>query len=420
MSNLFLKQIKVCNVLYFVLCVLFANCTHTTRRVNGGDISVEDNGIKEIPVISNLSKSERINISTIASNIDYCLLETDKNCLVTPGMSVYCAKDYVVTIGTDGPNHAVCYVFDRKTGKFVRQISRMGQGPEEYTGVVSSFWDGINEQVCVWNRSYYIFYNLDGVLSHKINFKSDWSALISYGNHYVGYVQNPLGKASVRIVFFDKTGSLIDSIPNHRFWNRTQKSAGRSPDGRLYIFLDDLYYKDIYGDTLYYIKDFEIQPRYIFNTGGLAVPYEIQEGGRYDYEATLRGGEYDRYRQYVFILEIIEDSKYLYFTVEYQKQLYPALYDKTEDNLQIMSPISIPPFGRDRRFPRYGFENDLDGGLPFWPQQMISDKEMICVYTAEELLELDASKITDEKLKHVLNSLEEDSNPVVAIVILKD
>ena len=66
------------------------------------------------------------------------------------------------------------------------------------------------------------------------------------------------------------------------------------------------------------------------------------------------------------------------------------------------------------------FENDMDGGLPFWPQQMISDKEMMCVYTAEELLKLDISKITDEKLKKVLNSLEEDNNPVVAIVTLKD
>ena len=68
----------------------------------------------------------------------------------------------------------------------------------------------------------------------------------------------------------------------------------------------------------------------------------------------------------------------------------------------------------------YGFDNDLDGGLQFWPQQMISDKEMMSVYTAEELLELDASKITDEKLKNILNCINEESNPVIAIVTLRD
>jgi len=51
---------------------------------------------------------------------------------------------------------------------------------------------------------------------------------------------------------------------------------------------------------------------------------------------------------------------------------------------------------------------------------MISDQEMMCVYTAEELLSLDASKITNPKLKSLLSSLEEDDNPVVAIVTLKD
>ena len=51
---------------------------------------------------------------------------------------------------------------------------------------------------------------------------------------------------------------------------------------------------------------------------------------------------------------------------------------------------------------------------------MISEKEMMCVYTTEELLELDSSKITDPKLKKVLNSIDEESNPVVAIVTLKE
>jgi len=62
----------------------------------------------------------------------------------------------------------------------------------------------------------------------------------------------------------------------------------------------------------------------------------------------------------------------------------------------------------------------LDGGLPFCPKQMISEKEMMCVYQAEELLKLDISKIADEKLINVLENLKEDDNPVVAIVTLKD
>ena len=122
------------------------------------------------------------------------------------------------------------------------------------------------------------------------------------------------------------------------------------------------------------------------------------------------------YEKYILVGKILEESKYLYFAIEYRGLSYPAIYDKPKDEIQIMFPVPIPPWNKERKPPLHGFENDLDGGLPFWPQQMISDREMMRVYTAEELFGLDASKITDEKLKNVLNNLKEDSNPVVAIV----
>ena len=50
------------------------------------------------------------------------------------------------------------------------------------------------------------------------------------------------------------------------------------------------------------------------------------------------------------------------------------VYDKKNDNQRTIS-LS-------------GFENDLDGGLPFWPEKMISDKEMICFFTAKQLFKI--------------------------------
>ena len=67
-------------------------------------------------------------------------------------------------------------------------------------------------------------------------------------------------------------------------------------------------------------------------------------------------------------IKILEDNNSLYFTVEYRNRLYPAIYDKTEDRLQIMPDVSIPSQGIDGKRIHYGFENDLDGGLPFWPE----------------------------------------------------
>ena len=400
-------------MLNFAFCFFFTNCNQTIKKNE-----VEYDGVREIDIMANISTTQKVNLSTIASNIYYCMLETDRKCLVA-NMAIYCSKDFVVTIGDN------CYVFDRKTGNFIRQISRKGQGPGDYTETISSFWDEYNEQICLYGNMQFLFYNLDGTLSHKANrFTHKINQFVSFEHFFVGYVPNLLGNAKIRIAYYDKTGAIVDSIPNYRSWKRTRPSYGGSLDGWLYISQDSLYYKDIYCDTLYYVDGITLQPRYIFNTNNQAPPYEMQEGGRYDILAASRNGGIfvDRYEKYFCIFYILEGKENIYFPIEYRQKLYPSVYNKIENKLQIMPPVPIPPKKgiHTERIKRFGFNNDLDGGLPFWPQQMISDKEMMCVYTAEELLELDSSKITDEKLKNILKNLKEDDNPVVAIVALKD
>jgi hypothetical protein len=418
MHKLTFKSVTIFIALNLMLFLFFADCARPVKKNEGSDI-------KEINIMEAISSNRTVKLSTVASSIEYCMLETDEKCLITPAMSVYCAKDHIVTIGNIVNNRSACYVFDRKTGKFVRQISGMGQGPGEYTEVIDLFWDEKKEQICVWTHLHYLFYNLDGSLSHQTNrFNRMMDHFVAFEDFYVGYIPNNLGNETVRVAFYDKTGKLTDSIPNYRSWIGTPRMMSVRDKGWLYSFRDTLYFKEIFCDTLYRIKDFTIRPRYIFNTGGRAIPDVIQEGGgRYDILASLNNGGIaeDRYEKYVTVLKIFEDSYRLYFAFDYRQFRYPAVYNKAEDTFQVMSPVSIPPRkGRDWKIPLYGFENDLDGGLPFWPQQMVSENEMMCVYTAEELLALDASKITDAKLKKVLNSLKEDSNPVVAIVALKD
>ena len=382
--------------------------------ISCADNAKKNSNILEVDIISNLSKLQKVNLSEIASNIEYIVLDTDKKCLVVDYLPIYSTKEYIVAFGGGNLISTEIYVFERRTGKFIRQVSRIGQGPGEYLMPNFLFWDGEKEQIsALSNTQNHIFYNIDGTISHEVKYNSNMGKCVAYGDYYAAYSSNRLGDNTIMIAFYNKTGDLIDSIPNNRFWKRTQeRESYYSDDNWLYVFDNNLYFKELYCDTFYHIKNFELQPRYIFNTGGLAVPYEIQEGGRWG-----RGDE-DRYEKYVNITKMLEDNRYLYFMVNNKKQLYPAVYDKNKEKVQIMSPVSN--FRNIFKITPCGFENDLDGGLPFWPQQMISDKEMMCVYTAEELLKLDISKITDEKLKNVLNHLEEDSNPVVAIVTLKN
>ena len=405
-------------LLITALCLFFSNCTSPSKKVDVKNIDV-----CEIDIMTNLSNNHIINLSEIAVSIDYCILETNKKCLVSTDMSTYCTNNYIVTIGYIA-NSGVCYVFDRKSGNFIRQISTMGQGPNEYLEVISSFWDSNNQQVCFWGSNQYLFFNLDGTLSHRTNgrFSPFIGKFIAFKNNYVGYVPNYNGNSTIRIAFNDKTGNYIDSIPNYRSFTRSPDILGVSANGAwLYIYDNNLYFKELSCDTLFQIDESVFHPRYIFNSGGRMVPYELQDFPRRSYSSTLSGIKaLDMFENYVLILEILENKKHLYFTVEYRNQLYPAIYNKLDDKLRIMPSVTAPTRQRGEIISFFGFENDLDGGLPFWPQQMISETEMMCVYAAEELLDLDASKIIDENLKNVLSRLAYDSNPVVAIVTLKE
>ena len=413
------------NVFFIKLGIWFfllgAGCTSSVKKEE-----VDENSIRIIEVKNNLSNTKVIKLSDVASNIEYCPLETGDHCLVRyPGMKVYVSKDFIVTIGNQTLNVSpVYFVFNRKTGQFIREISKHGQGPNEYTDAIESFWDKENEQVCMSKGMTNCFYNLDGTLSHKIDFipgVTMGNPSFVYKDYYIRYFQGVprVKRIRPRIAFYDKNGFMIDSIPEYRLVNNINGPYTTYPgSGKFYVFQDSLYYKDIFCDTLYNITDFTLQPRYIFNTGGLAIPYEIQAEGQYD----DRRGD-NLWDKYFIINKINESSKHLYFTIEHRQQIFPAIYEKSQNKLQIMNPVTKPATSQWRNMIgdlKYGFENDLNGGLPFWPQQMVSDNEMMCVYTAAELLEMDASKVTDPKLKKLLNSLKDDDNPVIAIVTLKD
>ena len=235
MNSFFLKFVKKISILF-----LFANCSSPAVKNE-----VENIDVRTIDIMSGISNTQKVNLSTIASGIEYCMLETDEKCLIAY-KNIYCSGDYYVS------KEEYCYVFERNTGKFVRQISSIGQGPDEYQIPVSVL-AGDKGQICLLGNNKLLFFNLDGTLSHKLNpfIPSVMFSFVAHENLYVGYVPNLRGNSTIRIAFFNKqTGELIDSIPNNRSYNLT-KGIPRSTGGDFlfYTFNNSLYYKDIYYDN---------------------------------------------------------------------------------------------------------------------------------------------------------------------------
>ena len=372
--------------------------------------------LKIVPI--NMRENSPVKLSEITDEIKKISLELTNESLIGSIERVIYKDNQLIII--EGKTQKVM-LFDLQ-GKYIRQIGSKGQGPGEYTEVISEFWDEKREQICLWSHPNYMFYNLDGTLSHKINRdEHPFYPSIVCDDYHVSYVNNKTGNETKRLIIQDSIGVIVDSIPNFRTWEKTRNTTGVRylREAKFHVFRNELYYKDMYSDTLYHINNHTLQPRYIFDVGGLTVPYQMHSWSKEEMYGIPKGE--NRYEKYVVVEKLLEDANNLFFIFDYKNKRYPAIYEKKEDILQIMSPITISPQerGREWLYPLYGFKNDLDGGLLFWPEQMILEKEMMCVYTAEELLKLDISKVTNVKLKNVLNNIQEDNNPIVAIVTLK-
>jgi hypothetical protein len=87
----------------------------------------------------------------------------------------------------------------------------------------------------------------------------------------------------------------------------------------------------------------------------------------------------------------------------------PFVYDK------ISGKASKLPYYEE--YGRYGFKNDIDGGMPFWPE-VVRGGKMYQYIDAATFIEA-AEKSNSPKMKEVAATLTEESNPVVVEVELK-
>jgi hypothetical protein len=86
------------------------------------------------------------------------------------------------------------------------------------------------------------------------------------------------------------------------------------------------------------------------------------------------------------------------------------LYDNKESQLYAMK--NIPQIGM------VAFENDLDGGLPFFPQWFTSDGKCVWLVDAIDFVEY-ASIYDNPQMKEIASTLTEESNPVLVVATLK-
>lgn len=272
---------------------------------------------EDVTVIDVLTTYEENNPITvkelITGEMEYIPLETRDSFLVGKNPRFFLISDYILSVADKQ-----LFLFDRKSGKFIREIGRVGQGPEEYTRTDNMC--PVNEE----NRTVSTFaskgkriYSLDGKVVDNISLPPlTYETAELSANLYAGFVPNFSGKEKNKLVLFDKTAALVKAFANPFSTLSPEGMHFWKPNGWFYKYKKQTYFYELFNDTIFQVTPDSLWPKFKLHQGRYLPPYEQQN--RNDFAA----------ENYFMMKSLYESSRFLFYTFAFQKDRYVLVYDK--------------------------------------------------------------------------------------------
>ena len=394
-----------------VFLLLFCSCVSNSNKIQQDEDVLQT----ELPYIISLEKEidniQLTGLSEIGSTITYIPLETNSLSLL---------KELKQVIVTD----SCITVFDKdkvlmfnNSGHFLKQFGRNGQGPGEYNSpsIFGFCFSHDYNKLYVLTARHVCFefdmegkflnsYKLDSVPNQILPLKDD---LFVFYCLNVPEFMDPIGQS---LIISDLNNNIQKTYKNyHKRVNKPGMGMIRSP---LYYFQDNVRFQEFGVDTLYTITEEELIPHAIFHLGKSEMPSDLHIPGNTNLENLNR--TLDEHLGKYLLFNILEDVNHFYLTLfNFRDNIY-GYYNKHNNTVKI--------------FGEQGFQNNIDGGLTFFPKYIYNDsilvdyvnaftlREHVLKSNATEMRRLYGQKYDD--LVKLANSLDDDSNPIVVMVNL--
>jgi len=299
-----------------------------------------------------------LSLSDIADDVEYVLLKTSNDkqeVFIGRGLyNVFISKDYIFV---HMANNIIQY--DRQ-GNLIRTIGRQGLGPGEYNWVYQMFVDDKTKRIFINTSGKINEYDFEGKFLRAIKTTYDDKVMPLDSNRIAVEVSNIWYDVKERLVILNEKGEVEKSFPRYQLFERTNNVVTDTETDkipRLTRFHDTVYFNEAYNDTIFELKNNELQMRYFVDWGKYAMkPEYFYEQKKYDtkqWECLWQKKFYETDR-YVFILT--------------NRFGITLVYDKKNDHINAGYPLisekdQCMPFVKILNNTPSGFKNDLDGGM---------------------------------------------------------
>ncbi len=380
-------------------------------------------------------------VSQFVNSIEYIPLETTSESLISQECKLYVTKDYIIVRHNSTESASLFLLFDKKSGKFIRPIGRLGRGPEEYLKPIEWFYNPYTEKIYANGENSVKTYNLNGDFLESIEklkveepsviggyATASLEAFLNIDSH-IWYVNNYTGTINKKLII-TKNNKEITYFPHHNTLQSNEVPVNQNPI--FFKYENIVSFKEKSNDTIFSISTKKLFPRYVLFSGNKRLPERLSLK-----EATE---DLARPKDYFEIYNIFENSNYLFFDV---------ISRFKEVNPKSFKPINIPGFKAvgpgfksihnlcifdktiEKTFVCINNEestnssliDDINDFLPISPITITDDGDLVAAIQAAEIVKWkteNLDKVPELVAKFQwLEKIDEFDNPVVTLAKCK-
>lgn len=336
--------------------------------------------LTQINIDKSLKEESILNLSEIVDSLEYVRLETDSNCLIGNNFEIAVFENEILSF-----NKKKCLLFDRKTGKFIKEILHSGNDTDGYMFTMAGKGMVANEEdryvfLKEWNGNISTYF-IDTQTRKRIPYNDFGGVAYVNDSVWVATLLNLDGKKTNKMYIYENY-RCKDSIPvTQTFELKSNAIALLDHEDLFYRAGGKTYYKYMMDDTVYQVTSDALIPYYTFYSANKSPKIELKEHPESMYELM---------KDLYVINGIVETDRYVLYEVAYQEKKQYMAYDKKSGKGGML---------------KDGFINDVDHGLPLWPHHLTAKGEYVFVINPS---------LADEAALRKYN-LKEDDNALVII-----
>lgn len=362
------------------------------------------------------------NLSELGSDITYIPLETNAGCLIKKiDKLIYEDNSYFLgsinklPLPEEGSPFFVepsneLYRFS-KNGEFICQIGHEGKAPSEYIRIKDFIFNESNNTIEIFPGKEVKEFTLDG--KWKKNITIEYNQVASLGhtnNQFLGFINNSRGQNHYSFVLIDSNGKIINRFENKYKFTSTQGIFNPS-ECIFYRYNGILHCKELHSDTIFSFDNGTFIPKYILKQGEAKYTSDMRENEQYIFKN----------RDKIIIQKNSFESKnYLFYQYDWKNRDNCLIQNKSNGTQYLINNGT-------------GLANDIDNGPNFKIQNTVTVDGTEYLISWVNAYELKAqvnsetfknSTLTNpekkKELEELANSLDENDNPVLMLVKLKN